>query len=65
MKLLFLSLGLGLLIVGVALAYLMVIGLLQPGFVLGFLAYASSLSGLALGTFAAVQHGGSRQGRRD
>jgi hypothetical protein len=62
MKLLFLSLGL--LIVGVALAYLMVIGLLQPGFALGFLAYASSLSGLVLGTLAAVQHGGSRRGRR-
>jgi hypothetical protein len=55
MKLLLLSLGM--LVIGVALAYLMVIGLLKPGFVLSFLAYASSLSGLILGTFAAVQHG--------
>jgi hypothetical protein len=63
MKLILLSLGL--LINGVALAYLMVIGLLKPGLVLSFLAYASSLSGLVLGTFAAVQHGGFRWGRRD
>lgn len=63
MKLFLLSLGM--LINGLALAYLMVIGLLEPGFILSFLAYASSLSGLVLGTFATVQHGGFRGGRRD
>ena len=47
MKLILLSLGL--LFVGMAVVYLMVIQLLKPSFVLSFLAYGISLSGLVLG----------------
>jgi hypothetical protein len=46
-----------LLTVGMILAFMMVIHLLAPSFVLGFLAYAASLSGLTLGVSATVQHG--------
>ncbi|MFQ6028920.1 MAG: hypothetical protein ACE5Q6_15665 [Dehalococcoidia bacterium] len=58
MKLMVLSLGL--LSVGVALPFLMVIRLLEPSFVLSFLAYAASLAGVALGTTVAIQRGSSR-----
>jgi hypothetical protein len=56
--------SLGLLLVGVALAFLMVVHLLKPSFVLSFLAYAVSLSGLVLGVSAAVQQGNFRWGGR-
>jgi hypothetical protein len=55
MKLILVSLGL--LTGGMALAFLMVIRLLDPSFVLSFLAYAASLAGLMLGISATVQHG--------
>lgn len=63
MKMVLLSLGL--LMAGVALAFLMAIRLLQPSFILSFLAYAASLTGLALGIAAVIQHGGFRRLRRD
>ncbi len=63
MKIILLSLGL--LSLGVALAFLMVINLLKPSFALSFLAYAASLTGLALGVSATVQHGGFRWRGRD
>jgi hypothetical protein len=50
---------------GMVLAFLMVIHLLTPSFVLGFLAYAASLGGLVLGTSAVIQHGGHRRGEWD
>jgi hypothetical protein len=52
--------SLGLLMVGVALVFLIVIHLLKPSFVLSFLAYAMSLTGLVLGVSSAVQHGNSQ-----
>ena len=52
MKIIILSLVL--LTGGMALAFLMVIRLLEPSFVLSFLAYAVSLAGLALGSTVAV-----------
>jgi len=55
MKLFLLSLGL--LMGGVALAFLMVIHFLNPSFLLSFLSYAASLAGLALGLSVAIQHG--------
>ncbi len=63
MKIIVLSLGL--LSLGVALAFLMVINLLKPTFTLSFLAYAASLTGLALGVSATVQHGSFRRRGRD
>ena len=60
MKLILVSLGL--LSLGVALAFLMVIRILTPSFLFSFLAYAASLAGLALGVAATVQYGTS--GRR-
>ena len=56
MKLILLSLGL--LTLGLALAFLMVVHFLKPSFVLSFLAYVASLSGLVLGISAAIQHRG-------
>ena len=53
MKLLVLSLVL--LTGGMALPFLMLSRLLEPSFVLSFLAYAISLAGLALGSSVAVQ----------
>ena len=53
-------LSLGLLLLGVAVAFLMVIHVLKASFVLSFLAYAMSLSGLVLGVSAAVQQGSFR-----
>jgi hypothetical protein len=55
MKLILVSLGL--LTGGMALAFLMVIHLLEPSFALSFLSYAASLGGLVLGVSATVQHG--------
>ncbi len=59
------ALSLGLLSLGVALAFLMVINLLTPSFTLSFLAYAASLTGLALGVSATVQHSSIRGRGRD
>ena len=59
------ALSLGLLSLGVALAFLMVINLLTPSFTLSFLAYAASLTGLALGISATVQHSSFRGWGRD
>ena len=59
------ALSLGLLSLGVALAFLMVINLLTPSFTLSFLAYAASLTGLALGGAATVQHSSIRGRGRD
>lgn len=58
-------LSLGLLLAGVVLSFLMVIHLLEPSFFLSILAYAASLSGLALGIAAVIQHGGFRRLGRD
>ncbi len=63
MKLIVLSLGL--LSLGVALAFLMVINLLKPSFALSFLAYAASLTGLALGVSATLLDGSFRWLGRD
>jgi len=50
---------------GVALAFLMVLNLLTPSFLLSFFAYAASLSGLAIGVAATVQHVSFRLRGRD
>ncbi len=60
-----LLLGLGLLIGGMTLPFLMVIQILNSSFVLSFLAYGASLAGLALGVSAIVQHGSFRWRERD
>ena len=60
-----LLLGLGFLIVGLALPFLMVIQILDPSLVLSFLAYAASLTGLALGVWAIVQLGSFKWRARD
>lgn len=51
------TLGLGLLLLGFLLVYLMVLRLLDPGFMLSFLAYAASLIGLVFGLIGAINHG--------
>lgn len=51
------TLGLGLLLLGFLLVYLMVLRLLDPGFMLSFLAYAASLIGLVLGLIGVINHG--------
>ena len=63
MKIIVLSLAL--LMGGMALPLLMVIGLLEPGFLLSFFAYGASLGGLALGSTAAAQHGTLKWRDRD
>ena len=60
-----LLLGLGFLIVGLALPFLMVIQILSPSLALSFLAYAASLTGLALGVWAIVQFGSLKWRARD
>ena len=55
MKIIVLSLVL--LTAGMTLPFLMVIRLLEPGFVLSFFAYGASLGGLALGSTVAAHHG--------
>lgn len=50
----------GLLTGGMAVAFLMVIQILNPSFVLSFLSYGASLIGLVLGVSAAIQHGSFR-----
>ncbi len=52
--------GFGLLTGGMALAFLMVIQILNPSFLLSFLSYGASLIGLALGVSAAIHHGSFR-----
>lgn len=49
------ALGVILLLIGFLLPFLIVIGVLEPGFVLSFLSYASSLVGLILGLLGAIQ----------
>ena len=63
MKLIVLSLVL--LTGGMALPFLMVSRILEPSFVLSFLAYAISLAGLALGSSVAVQQISLRWRGRD
>ncbi len=63
MKLVVLSLVL--LTTGMVLPLLMVIRLLEPGFVLSFFAYGASLGGLALGSTVAVHQGTLRWRGRD
>lgn len=46
--------GLALLLVGVILPFLMVIRILEPTFLLSFLSYAASVSGLIVGTIGTV-----------
>ncbi len=52
--------GFGLLAGGMAMAFLMVIQILNPSFVLSFLSYGASLIGLVLGVSAAIQQGSFR-----
>ena len=52
--------GFGLVTGGMALAFLMVIQILNPSFVLSFLSYGASLIGLVLGVSAAIQQGSFR-----
>ena len=56
--------GFGLLTGGMAVAFLMVIQILNPSFVLSFLSYAASLIGLVLGVSAAIQQGSFRFRKR-
>ncbi len=63
MKLIVLSLVL--LTGGMALPFLMLSRLLEPSFVLSFLAYSISLAGLALGSSVAVQQVSLRWRGRD
>ena len=60
-----LLLGLGLVTLGMALPFLMVIQVLDPSFVLSFLAYGASLAGLTLGVSVAIYHGSFRFRERD
>lgn len=52
--------GFGLVTGGMAVAFLMVIQILNPSFVLSFLSYGASVIGLVLGVSAAIQHGSFR-----
>ncbi len=52
--------GFGLVTGGMALAFLMVIQILNPNFVLSFLSYGASLIGLVLGVSATIQQGSFR-----
>jgi hypothetical protein len=54
-------LGLVLLLIGSILPFLMVIRLLEPSFLLGFLASASSVIGLAIGVFGLGRYVYSRR----
>ena len=45
--------GFLLLLIGFLLAFGMVIGLIEPGFLLSFLSYGTSLAGLIVGLFGA------------
>ena len=45
--------GFLLLLIGFLLAFGMVIGLIEPGFLLSFLSYTASLAGLIVGLFGA------------
>jgi hypothetical protein len=58
-------LGLALLIAGVTLSLLMVIRVVEPSFVLSFLAYGASLIGLFLGVLFAARHAGGREPGED
>jgi hypothetical protein len=59
-------LGLVGLILGVVLPFLMVLRVIEPGFVLSFIAYGASLSGLFLGLLGVVSYTRiERQKRRD
>ncbi len=59
------ALSLALLLGGMALPFLMVMGLLEPGFLLSFFAYGASLTGLALGSTVAAHHGTLKWRGRD
>ena len=58
-------LGIGLLMGGMALPFLMVVQILTPSFALNFLAYGVSLVGLGLGISVAIHHGSFRFRERD
>lgn len=59
------GLGLGLLLVGVLLPFLMVIRLLPPSFILSFLAHAASFIGLVSGLLGISHYAHSRRHDRD
>ena len=48
--------GFLLLLLGFLLAFGMVIGVLEPGFLLSFVSYSTSLAGLIVGLFGAVDY---------
>lgn len=54
--------GFLLLLLGFLLAFGMVVGVIEPGFLLSFLSYAASLAGLVVGLFGAF--GYVRRSRR-
>ncbi len=54
-------LGFGLLVVGFIIPFLMVIQIIRPGFLLAFLSYAASLSGLFLGLIGAALYARERR----
>jgi hypothetical protein len=53
--------GFILLIFGVSVPFLMIIGLLEPGFLLVFLAYMASVGGLVMGVIASALYIRERQ----
>jgi hypothetical protein len=55
--------GLGLVLLGVALPLLMVLDMLEPTYFLGFLSFSASLGGVLLGLVGASRHRHGR-GRR-
>jgi hypothetical protein len=60
------AIGLVGLVVGVVLPFLMVLRIIEPGFVLTFIAYTSSLGGLFLGLLGAAGYArADRVKRRD
>jgi hypothetical protein len=58
-------LSFALLTAGMVVSFLMVISLFKPSFLLSSLAYAASVSGLALGVSAVIQHSNWRWRSRD
>jgi len=57
--------GFVLLVIGFILPFLMVLRILEPALLLGFIAYLSSLLGLVLGVIGIVMFGGAHRHHKD
>lgn len=58
------AIGLVGLVVGVVLPFLMVLRIIEPGFLLSFIAYGASLSGLFLGLLGIISHSRIERAKR-